>query len=58
MQYHRSTNHVLLHRESQRLTSDSKAHRQHEMDELSQITQAAGASRETLMHAGGGVPPD
>ena len=54
---HRHTNHVPLHRESQRLTSHSNAHRQHKMNELSQRdnTGAAGAKGEALMHAGGGV---
>jgi hypothetical protein len=48
MQYHRHTNHVLLHRESQRLASHSNTHRQHKMNEPSQKdnTGAAGAKGE------------
>ena len=56
------TNHVLrvsVHREPQRLAFHSKAHRQHEMNEVSQKDNtAAGAKGEAPMHNGGGIAPD
>ena len=47
VEYHRHTNHVLLHREPQRLASHSKAHRHKIINELPQRdnTSAAGAKR-------------